>query len=119
MSGASFDVGTLVARIGEVADTIEDATGRGLALAAEHVLGVATQTVPIEEGTLQDSGSIDVDPARLQASVYYDTPYAVRQHEELTYQHDAGRTAKWLENALNSERGTCADIISRAIRGEL
>ena len=100
-------------------DIISGATARGLALSAEHILSVANQSVPIEEGTLQRSGVASTDPENFQAAVSYDTPYAVRQHEEMNYRHDGGRSAKFLENAMNSELNTVRQIIARTISGEL
>lgn len=92
---------------------------RGLFLAAEHVLQVSRTMVPIEEGTLERSGSASVDGDRLRAAVSYDTPYAVVQHEDLTMQHDSGRTAKYLERAMNSESDVIAELIAREVRREL
>lgn len=92
---------------------------RGLQLATEHLLQVSRSHVPIEEGTLERSGTASVDPASLVGAVSYDTPYAVKQHEDLTLNHDAGRTAKYLENAFTSERRTVAELIAREVRREL
>lgn len=92
---------------------------RGLRLAAEHLLEVSRQLVPIEEGTLERSGVASVDERDLRAAVSYDTPYAVRQHEELTWRHDEGRQAKYLEDPMNSERRRMADIIAAEIRRSL
>jgi len=92
---------------------------RGLRAAAEHVLGVSRKRVPLEEGTLERSGVASVDEASLTAAVSYDTPYAVRQHEELTWRHDAGRTAKYLERPMAEERGTALDLIATEVRKAL
>lgn len=92
---------------------------RGLHLATEHVLGVARTRVPIEEGTLERSGTASVDEDTLTGAVSFDTPYAVRQHEDMDLKHDAGRQAKYLESALASERQTCRDLIARSIRNGL
>ncbi|MFH8793850.1 hypothetical protein [Streptomyces sp. NPDC017941] len=92
---------------------------RGLRLAAEHVLEVSRRRVPIEEATLERSGTATVDEPTLTAAVSYDTPYAVRQHEEMTYRHDAGRTAKYLERPLTEEAGTVAEIIAAQVRRSL
>lgn len=97
---------------------MKQAAARGLALAAEHVLGEARKTVPIEEGTLERSGATSLDPENLKAAVSFDTPYSVRQHEDMTARHDPGRTAKYLENAINTEREAVKEIIARTIRGE-
>lgn len=99
-------------------DIVGGAAARGLALAAEHVLGEANKKVPLEEGTLERSGSTSVDEANLQAAVSYDTPYAVRQHED-AMNHNDGRTHKWLENALNAETDAVTEIIAKAIRKEI
>ncbi|APD18542.1 hypothetical protein SEA_PICARD_11 [Streptomyces phage Picard] len=92
---------------------------RGLRLAAEHVLTEARRIVPIEEATLERSGVATVDEAAMKAAVSFDTPYAVRQHEELTYQHDAGRSAKYLERPLTEEADTVAAIIAAQVRRSL
>lgn len=92
---------------------------RGLTLGAEYVLGESNQVVPIEEGTLGRSGAASVDPSTLRAAVSYDTPYAVRQHEDLSLRHDPGRQAKYLENTMNAEVGAVRKIIADAIKGSL
>ena len=98
---------------------VRQAAARGLALAAEHVLSVSNQHVPIEEGTLERSGAVDVDPTALAASVSYDTPYAVRQHEDLSMRHDAGRSAKYLETASTDEARTVEALMARAAKEAL
>ena len=97
---------------------VHAAAARGLALSAEHILGEARKTVPLEEGTLERSGATTVDADGLQAAVVFDTPYAVRQHEDMTARHDPGRSAKYLENAMNAEAGAVREIIAATIRGE-
>lgn len=74
----------------------EDAAA-ALHLGLEALREYANRTAPIEEKILIGSSGTDVDRARLRGSVFYDTKYARRQHEELTWQHDPGRRAKWLE----------------------
>lgn len=91
----------------------------GLRLAAEHVLAESRRRVPIEEATLERSGTATVDESTLTAAVSYDTPYAVRQHEELNYRHDAGRTAKYLELPLAEEADTVGEIIAAQVRRAL
>ncbi|MFD3572805.1 hypothetical protein [Streptomyces sp. NPDC058644] len=92
---------------------------RGLRLGAEHVLEVSRRRVPIEEATLERSGVATVDEATLTAAVSYDTRYAVRQHEEMTYQHDAGRTAKYLELPMTEEADAVTAIIAAQMRRSL
>lgn len=100
----------------KVRDASHDAAVRGLRTAAEHVLQVSRSRVPIEEGTLERSGAVDVDEEGLRAAISYDTPYAVVQHEDMTLQHDAGRQAKYLESAMTGERETALQLIAAEIR---
>ncbi|MFD9863471.1 minor capsid protein [Streptomyces alboflavus] len=92
---------------------------RGLLLGAEHVLTEARKRVPIDEGTLERSGTVSVDEQDLTAAVAFDTPYATRQHEELTHQHAPGRSAKYLERPMTDEAATVTAIIAAQVRRAL
>ena len=107
----------------EVAEKDHRAARRGLKLAMEHLLQVANDYVPIEEGTLMRSGTASVDDESLTGAVSYsayntqdDYDYAVRQHEDLTLHHAPGRKAKWLEESAWDEEHTMAEIIAEQIR---
>ncbi|MGY0023756.1 hypothetical protein ACVHNB_32905 [Streptomyces sp. YJ-C3] len=95
------------------------AASRGLYLGAEHVLGKSNERVPLDEGTLQHSGTASVDEAALTAAVSYDGPYAVVQHERLDFRHAPGREAKFLENALNSSRDEVMALVAAEVRRAL
>ena len=93
------------------------ARGKRAALkdAAEFLLEQANRTVPIEEDTLERSGKaivLDDD----HAAVSYDTPYARRQHEDLTLHHAPGRRAKWLQRSLTEQAGSITEVIARKLR---
>ena len=103
----------------EATEKARKGAARGLYLGAEHVLEQANRIVPIEEGTLLKSGVASVDESELRAAVSYDTVYACRQHEELTWHHDAGRQAKYLETPLNSEGDKVNELVAREIKSEL
>lgn len=89
----------------------------GLEAAAEHLLGASRALVPLEEAVLERSGR--ASQAGLRAAVSYDTVYAARQHEELTWRHDPGRQAKYLEAPLHTDAGERNDIIAAHIRRRL
>lgn len=91
----------------------------GLKLATEHLLEAANRTVPLEEGTLERSGATDVDETELKGSVYYDSVYAVYQHEHLDFRHAPGRRAKWLELTVDEESDTVAALIATQLRRAL
>lgn len=86
---------------------------QGLDRALEHILAKSRRLVPLEEGTLERSGR--ASRQGLNGAISYDTVYAVRQHEELTWRHLPGRQAKYLETPMNSER----DVVLRMIQVDL
>ncbi|WP_326698044.1 hypothetical protein OG909_12240 [Streptomyces sp. NBC_01754] len=92
------------------------AAARGIRLGVEHLLQVSRRRVPIEEATLERSGTATVDEPSLTGHVSYDTPYAVRQHENLRYRHDPGRTAKYLEVPAAEEARAIGEIIAAQVR---
>lgn len=102
-----------------VAEALRDAAVRGLRKAGEHLLGESRALVPIEEGTLERSGTVVVDEQALTATVAYDMPYSVRQHEDMTLRHAPGRQAKYLEQPLNSARDVMLDLIAAELRREI
>lgn len=110
---------TLKLNIGAIKQAQRAAAVKGLQKAAEHLLQVSREQVPIEEGTLERSGVPSVDEDELAAAVSYDTVYAVRQHEDLTLKHDDGRKAKYLEDPMQSEQQTMLDIVAAEIRRSL
>lgn len=91
---------------------------KGLRLAGELVLERSRRYVPIEEGTLERSGRV-TDNGTDTVAISYDTPYAVKQHEDMTLRHPNGRSAKYLERALAESRNEVAKLIQRAVRTRL
>lgn len=94
---------------------VRKAAALGLDDGAEHLLEESNRTAPIEEGTLIGSGTTSLDKAQLKAAVAYDTPYAVRQHEDTRLRHDEGRRAKWLEATLKERANPIRDHIAAKI----
>lgn len=107
--------------LGKVGRGVHAGAKKGVALAVEHVLTEANKHVPHDEGTLERSGrtGVAVTGKGVKGSVSYDTPYAVRQHEDMTLNHDGKGEAKWLENTLAVEADTVRSIIATSIGREL
>jgi hypothetical protein len=101
------------------ADKIREAAGPAIGLAVEAWLTDANEHVPHDEGTLERSGESSVDEGQLRGAVSYDTPYAVRQHEDLTLQHQGKGEPKWLENTGTQNGGKYAQVIATAIKSEV
>lgn len=91
----------------------------GLGDALEHLLGVANELVPLDEGPLMHSGAATLDDQALKGAVSYDTPYSVRQHETLEYRHAPGRSAKYLEIPFHAERQVMLDLVAARARRRL
>ena len=87
-----------------------DATNKALAMAlmeeAEIMFRNSKRRVPVDNGDLRRSGFIL--PVRKSGNGWLvemgyggaASAYALRQHEDLTYRHKDGRTAKYLENPV-------------------
>jgi hypothetical protein len=99
----------------QVAASVHAAATRGLLKGAEHLRGVAQQLAPIDEGTLRNSAAITVQSAA-RVAVSFNTPYAVKQHEEVGYRHPKGGQAKYLEEPLHTEADTIRAIAAAELR---
>jgi len=99
-----------------VSKKVDAGTLEGLWLAALHLLGEAQAIIPIEEATLERSGVASIDRSKFMSAVSFDTVYAVRQHEELSWRHDPGRQAKYLEAPMHIQQQIILAIIAAAIR---
>jgi hypothetical protein len=64
--------------------------------------GKAQQLAPVDTGDLRGSASSEVKTVSggFVAEVGFNEPYALRQHEELGYNHPKGGQAKYLEGPL-------------------
>lgn len=75
--------------------------GRTATWAALDVLAKHSKAqVPLDTGALMASCTVDVSPDGMQGTVSYDTPYAVRWHEEHA-NFQRGRKNKYLEDPAN------------------
>lgn len=92
----------------------EDGGSRAVEAAAQHLLDASKAVAPIERGALGTSADYDVDGP--EASVFYDTPYAVKQHEDLDEQHDQGRRGKYLEGPLYAEASAALELMASELR---
>lgn len=70
----------------------------GIRACANLLLDEARKQVPLDTGALSRSGMVDCDG--MQATVSFDTPYAVRWHEQRA-NFQRGRKNKYLEDPCN------------------
>jgi len=96
------------------------AFAQGITEAAEELLTDANATVPFDEGVLEASGQVaPASSGRLEAAVGYDTPYAVRQHEDPTLHHPNGRRSGWLRATTSEGSARYVGIIRATIARRL
>jgi hypothetical protein len=114
-----FNPGTIRAKLQSAQRNGVVGTDRGLRLGSEHLLGESRKLVPHEEGVLENSGKTSFDDSTHTAAVSFDTPYAAVQHEDLSFQHDDGRQAKYLEQPMHTEAGAIARLVQGEVKREM
>ena len=90
---------------------VNDAGQKAAAQAAEMILAKSKQAVPVLTGALMRSGDIDSD--KTGATIFYNTPYAVRQHET------HATKSKYLETPFVANRDAALKLIARALGKEM
>lgn len=120
---ASWDPSQLLRGLADAASRMQTGAARGLNEWGEHVLDEAVRVVPIEEGTLQNSGTVSQSTDGKTVGVGFGSgaaaPYAIKQHEDLSLHHDQGRQAKYLEQPLQASKTTGLGIVAQAIKEDL
>lgn len=82
----------------EIERALAKATPTALFQAGEDIRGVSIRQAPLDTGALIRSSATQVDGQTV--SVSYDTPYAVRWHEQ-DANFQRGRKKKYLEDPIN------------------
>jgi hypothetical protein len=80
--------------------------------------GKAQAICPHDLGDLEGSANSGAKAVGTSVTgfVSFDTPYATRQHEELEWQHEPGRQAKYLETPLKENLDNYIEQIEDAIK---
>lgn len=100
----------------QVAQLVKKAAFHALEDVGEFILDEANKDVPHDEGTLQASGIVTGDSDKMHVAISYDTPYAVRLHENPQYRFQKGRKGKWLENAVKVNAQQIKDYVGKKIQ---
>lgn len=112
------DFGKALEQIGH---QLMQAAADGVGEACDELLSLSRDEIPYDQGDLSNSGKVDVEVSRplVTGAVSFDTPYAVRQHEDTSLSHQDGRKAHYLGDPLraNVDRllGHVADRMRDAI----
>ena len=94
----------------------------GLTDSAQRVRAVAVPRTPLDEGDLRSSLEVvdaDINQPKLVSGVVSNSPYAVRQHEDMDLNHPGGGEAKFLENAAIDARREVAVLMAKRAKKEI
>jgi hypothetical protein len=116
-----IDLDRFLAEVARLGRDLEPAIGEGLvADLKETVLPASQELVPVDTGRLRDSGFVngpEIGGGAVSAEIGYDTPYALKQHEDLSLNHPHGGEPKWLETTLHQwAEGAAVRVVGRALR---
>lgn len=108
---------SVTSNFGEASDMALAGILRGETLAAERLLGLSLEQVPMRQLELAGTGAVipAVDPEE-GAAVTYDTPYAARLHEHPEYQFSTkvnpGAKGKYVEDPAMANSAELGEIIA-------
>lgn len=86
---------------------------------AEAILTEAIDETPIDTGTLRRSGTVTEAPREAAVYVSFNTPYARRQHEDLTLKHPRGGKAKYLEDPFKRNAEKVKRLAAQRVKAAL
>lgn len=97
---------------------VESSCKRAILDACEFVLQETNKIVPLDESPLMQSGDVDCieSPIGFEASVFYDTPYAIYVHEHPEFNFQNNREGKYLEKTVNRVNPRIEAYLARRIR---
>lgn len=114
--GGLSDLNALIA---DLDARTKQAVAEALQEEMEDVLEVAQDLAPYEFGDLYRSGYVSeptIGPDGVHIEIGFSAPYAREQHENLTYYHPGGKTAKYLEIPLMDwERDGAERVLDKAV----
>jgi len=81
-------------------------TAKAIGACALDLAGKSAKLAPVDTGDLRNNcnARLSVSPFSVKATVGYSLPYALRQHEELEYNHPMGGEAKFLEKPFEENK---------------
>lgn len=96
---------------------MRQAVADGLNEAAKLAQKGAQERAPKDTTELAESIKVrDASPHKLESTVYSSARHAIPQHERLDYVHPNGGEAKYLESAMEEQRGQLEQTIGEHVR---
>ena len=106
-------------KLGLLEEEIIETAFKGIKKLGEVILGESQKLVPVDTGTLKDSGTTQSRKKDHSVTISYNTPYARKQHEDNTLNHPRGGQAKYLERPFNEKSGEAETYIADALQKKL
>ena len=103
----------------DVKKKVMTANEKAITLGLEFVKQESVKVAPKDTGMMEKSAQVTIAKDRKTGYISYDTPYAIRQHEELGYRHAEGRIAKYLELPLQQNADKALEIMRKVLRREI
>ena len=101
----------------KVSEKIKGEARKAVHTAGEALLTEANKTVPHDEGTLERSGFVDSSRfGDIVTVIAYDTPSAVKVHEDTTLNFRGNGRSKWLENTAKSMSNKIENWIAKEMK---
>lgn len=98
MMSVSVDSSMVKARLSGLDRSFSKGVPTALLEVGQEIMRLSQKEVPLDEGTLQNSGTVEVDGDNVV--VGYNTEYAARLHEHPEYRFQKGRKGKYLEDPI-------------------
>lgn len=105
--------------LGLLEEEIIKAALKGTKKLGENILGESQKLVPVDSGTLKESGVVSLDKSAQVVTISYNTPYARKQHEDNTLNHPNGGQAKYLEQPFNERASKLESFVGDSIHKAL
>lgn len=105
--------------LGLLEEEIVKAALKGTKKLGENILGESQKLVPVDSGTLKESGVVSLDKSVQVVTISYNTPYARKQHEDNTLNHPNGGQAKYLEQPFNERASKLESFVGDSIHKAL
>lgn len=98
-----YDSRNVAVNLPKVQQAIDAGIDRGRLDAAFELMRLSQFEVPHDEGTLQNTGTVEVLPNG-DVVMGYHTAYAARLHEHPEYNFQKGRKGKYIEDPIENNR---------------
>ena len=113
-----YDGKMVVANLPNLEKSLQAGVRRGLLDAGLEGMRLSQMEVPHDEGTLQNSGTVEVMPSG-DVVLGYHTPYAARLHEHPEYRFQKGRKGKYISDPLDRNASVLGLKLQKGFNSEV